>query len=136
MALIGGNSLAGLRGGQAGTALATALGQSLLSPLLASLSDAMGQRVSLALYPTYVNQSIANESERVSGRVPPQLVLAGEAGFDITNRLNASVLFAPNRSDIPPQMTLNYKASEAVNLGASVDTQGSWQAVLQLFFRF
>ena len=136
VALIGGNSLAGLRGGQAGTALATALGQSLLSPLLASLSDAMGQRVSLALYPTYVNPAIANSSERVSGRVPPQLVLAGEAGLDLTKRLNVSVLFAPNRSDIPPQMTLNYKASESINLGASLDTQGSWQSVLQVFLRF
>lgn len=136
LALIGGNSLAGLRGGRAGTALATALGQTLLSPLLASLSDVMGQRVSLALYPTYVNPAISNNNERFSGRLPPQLVLAGEVGFDLSDRLNASLLFAPNRSDIPPQLTLNYKASQAVHLGASVDTQGSWRTLLQLFFRF
>ena len=136
VALIGGNSLAGLQGGQAGTALATALGQSLLSPLLASLSDALGQRVSLALYPTYVNQSLANGQERLSGRVPPQLVLAGEVGFDITDRFNASVLAAPNRSDVPAQINLNYKASNAWNVGVSVDTQGAWQSVLQFFFRF
>lgn len=136
VALIGGNSLAGLQGGQAGTALATALGQSLLSPLLASLSDALGQRVSLALYPTYVNQSLANGQERFSGRVPPQLVLAGEVGFDITDRFNASVLAAPNRSDVPAQINLNYKASNAWNVGVSVDTQGAWQSVLQFFFRF
>lgn len=136
VALIGGNSLAGLQGGQAGTALATALGQSLLSPLLASLSDALGQRVSLALYPTYVNQSLANGQERLSGRVPPQLVLAGEVGLDITDRLNASVLAAPNRSDVPAQINLNYKASNAWNIGVSVDTQGAWQSVLQFFFRF
>ena len=136
VALIGGNSLAGLQGGQAGTALATALGQSLLSPLLASLSDALGQRVSLALYPTYVNQSLANGQERFSGRVPPQLVLAGEVGLDITDRLNASVLAAPNRSDVPAQINLNYKASNSWNIGASIDTQGAWQGVLQFFFRF
>ena len=136
VALIGGNSLAGLRGGQAGTALATALGQSLLSPLLASVSDALGQRVSLALYPTYVNQTLATGRERLSGRVPPQLVLAGEVGFDISDRLNASVLAAPNRSDVPAQITLNYKASNTWNIGASVDTQGAWQGVLQFFFRF
>lgn len=136
VALIGGNSLAGLQGGQAGTALATALGQSLLSPLLASLSDALGERVSLALYPTYVNQSLANGQERFSGRVPPQLVLAGEVGLDITERFNASVLAAPNRSDVPAQINLNYKASNTWNIGASIDTQGAWQSVLQFFFRF
>jgi translocation and assembly module TamB len=136
VALIGGNSLAGLQGGQAGTALATALGQSLLSPLLASLSDALGQRVSLALYPTYVNQAVASGQERFSGRVPPQLVLAGEVGLDITERLNASVLAAPNRSDVPAQINLNYKASNTWNIGVSVDTQGAWQSVLQFFLRF
>ncbi len=136
VALIGGNSLAGLQGGQAGTALATALGQSLLSPLLASLSDALGQRVSLALYPTYVNQNLANGQERFSGRVPPQLVLAGEIGFDITDRFSTSVLAAPNRSDVPAQINLNYKASNTWNIGASIDTQGAWQSVLQFFFRF
>ncbi|MFZ0409227.1 MAG: translocation/assembly module TamB domain-containing protein [Cyanobium sp.] len=136
VALIGGNSLAGLSGAQAGTALATVLGQSLLSPLLASFSDALGQRVSLALYPTYVNPSIALRSELRSGRVPPQLVLATEVGYDLTDRLNASLLLAPNRSDVPPQLTLSYKASETFNVQASVDSQGAWQSLLQLFFRF
>jgi len=136
VALIGGNSLAGLSGGGAGTALATVLGQSLLSPLLSSLSDAFGQRVSLALYPTYVTPAIESTQERRSGRVPPQLVLGSEIGYDLTDRINTSVLAAPNRSDIPPQVTVNYKASEQVNVEASVDTQGSWQTQLRVFFRF
>ncbi len=136
VALIGGNSLAGLNGAQAGTALATVLGQSLLSPLLASFSDALGQRISLALYPTYVNPSIADRSQLRSGKVPPQLVLASEVGYDITDRLNASVLVAPNRSDVAPQVTLSYKASESFNVQASVDSQGAWQSLLQVFFRF
>ena len=136
VALIGGNSLAGLRGGEAGTALATVLGQSLLSPLLSSLSDALGQRVSLALYPTYVNQAISTQQELRSRRVPPQLVLGSEIGLDITDRFNASVLAAPNRSDVPPQVTLKYRASESLNLEGSIDTQGAWQTQLQVFFRF
>jgi translocation and assembly module TamB len=136
VALIGGNSLAGLNGAQAGTALATVLGQSLLSPLLASFSDALGQRISLALYPTYVNPSIADRSQLRSGRVPPQLVLASEVGYDLTDRLNASLLVAPNRSDVPPQVTLSYKASESFNVQASVDSQGAWQSLLQVFVRF
>ncbi|MFM7085818.1 MAG: translocation/assembly module TamB domain-containing protein [Cyanobium sp.] len=136
VALIGGNSLAGLQGGQAGTALATALGQSLLSPLLATLGDAFGQRVSLALFPTYVNQVVSDPADRFSRQVPPQLVLVGEVGFDISDRFNASVLAAPNRSDVPSQLNLNYKASENWNVGASIDSQGAWQTVLQFFFRF
>jgi translocation and assembly module TamB len=136
VALIGGNSLAGLSGGQAGTALATVLGQSLLSPLLGTLSDAFGQRVSFALYPTYVNPSVSSVAERRSRRVPPQLVFGAEVGYDITDRINASVLAAPNRSDVPPQVTLNYKASETFNLEGSIDTQGAWQTQLRLFLRF
>ena len=46
------------------------------------------------------------------------------------------MLVAPNRSDIPPQVTLNYKASENLNLQGSFDTQGAWQTQMQLFFRF
>ncbi|MFM7268776.1 MAG: translocation/assembly module TamB domain-containing protein, partial [Cyanobium sp.] len=86
VALIGGNSLAGLSGGGAGAALATALGQTLLSPLLSTLSDAMGQRVSLALYPTYVNPQVDSSQELRSRRIPPQLVLGAEMGYDLTDR--------------------------------------------------
>ena len=136
VALIGGNSLAGLSGGGAGTALATVLGQSLLSPLLSSLTDAFGQRVSLAIYPTYVTPAIQPTQQQRSRRVPPQLVLGSEIGYDLTDRISTSVLAAPNRSDIPPQVTVNYKASEQLNLEASVDTQGSWQTQLRVFFRF
>lgn len=136
IALIGGNSLAGLTGGGAGAALATVLGQSLLSPVLGGLSEAFGQRLSFALYPTYVNPSLTDPSELRSRQVPPQLVLGTEIGVDVTERFNASVLAAPNRSDIPPQINLSYKASENLNVQAGFDTQGAWQGQLQLFFRF
>ena len=136
VALIGGNALAGLSGGAAGTALATVLGQSLLSPLLSGLSDAFGQRVSLALYPTYFNQVITDPTQLRSGRVPPRLVLGSEIGLDLSDRFNASVLAAPNQTDLPPQLNLRYKASNALSLEGSVDTQGSWQTQMQVFFRF
>jgi translocation and assembly module TamB len=136
VALIGGNTLAGLSQGGAGTALATVVGQSLLSPLLSSVSDALGQRVSLALYPTYVNPEINSAEVRRSQRVPPQLVLGAEVGFDLTDRLNVSALAAPNRSDVAPQFTLNYQASEALNVETFIDTLGSWGTQLRLLFRF
>lgn len=136
VALIGGNSLAGLSGGNAGAALATVVGQSLLSPLVSTLTDALGQRVSFALYPTFVAPTVDLPSENRSRRVPSQLVLGSEIGLDLSERFNFSVLAAPNRSDVPPQMTLRYQASDKLGVQGSVDTQGRWQTQLQLFLRF
>ncbi len=136
LALIGGNSLAGLAAGQAGAALATALGQTLLSPILGTVSDALGQRVSFALFPTFANPTVNSADAQRSGKLPTQLVLGSEIGLDITERFNASVLAAPNRSDIPPQLNLNYKASELINLQGTIDGQGALGAQLQLFLRF
>jgi translocation and assembly module TamB len=136
IALIGGNTLAGLTGGAAGTALATAVGQTLLSPVLSSLTDALGQRVSLAIYPTYVSPEVEDRREYSTEKVPPQLVLGTEVGVDVTPRLNASVLAAPNRTDVPPQFNFSWKASDVFTLRGGVDTQGAWQSQLQVFLRF
>lgn len=136
VALIGGNSLVGLVGGNAGAALATVLGQSLLSPLASGLSDAFGQRLSFALYPTYFAPAEALARENRTRRLPSQLVLGSEIGLDLSERFNVSVLAAPNRSDIPPQLTLRVQASDRLGLQTSIDTEGRWQSQLQLFFRF
>jgi hypothetical protein len=48
----------------------------------------------------------------------------------------ASVLAAPNRSDIPPQITLRYQASDRLGVQGSFDSQGRWQTQLQLYYRF
>jgi translocation and assembly module TamB len=136
IALIGGNSLAGLSGSGAGAAIATVVGQTLLSPVLGGLSDALGQRVSFALYPTYVNPNVTSDDALQSRRLAPQLVLGSEIGLDVTERFNVSVLAAPNRSDVPPQVNLNLRATDLLNVQGSVDTQGAWQTQLQLFFRF
>ena len=136
LALIGGNSLAGLSSGNAGTALATVVGQTLLSPLVGSLTEAFGQRFSFALYPTYVVPAVRTDSDDSSGRVPSELVLGSEIGLDLNDRLNLSVLAAPNRSDIPPQVTLRYQANDRLGIQGSVDGQGRWQTQLQLYLRF
>ncbi|MEB3173456.1 MAG: translocation/assembly module TamB domain-containing protein [Cyanobacteriota bacterium] len=136
IALIGGNSLAGLGGAGAGAAIATVVGQTLLSPVLGGLSDAFGQRVSFALYPTYLNPNVTNQAVLQSRRLAPQLVLGSEIGLDITERFNVSVLAAPNRSDVPPQLNLNIRATDILNVQGSVDSQGALQGQLQLFFRF
>jgi len=136
IALIGGNSLAGLSGSGAGAAIATVVGQTLLSPVLGGLSDAFGQRLSFALYPTYVNPNVTSQEALQSQRLAPQLVLGSEIGIDVTERFNVSVLAAPNRSDVPPQINLNVRANDLLTVQGTVDTQGAWQTQLQLFFRF
>ncbi|KZR85988.1 hypothetical protein MITS9509_01972 [Synechococcus sp. MIT S9509] len=136
LALIGGNSLAGLSGAGAGAALAAVLGQSLLSPVLGTLSDSFSQRLQFALYPTYVSTIVQNEKDRVSGQVPPQLALVTEVGVAITERFDFSVLAAPNRNDIPSQGTVTYQINPNLSLSGSVDSQGTWQSQLQLFMRF
>jgi translocation and assembly module TamB len=136
LGLIGGNSLAGLTGGGAGTALAAVLGQSLLSPLLGTFTDAFNQRLQFALYPTYVTPIVDNNGERVSGRVPPQLAIVTDFGVNIADRFDLSVLAAPNRNDLPPQGSLTYQIDQNLSVSGSVDTQGTWQSQLQLFFRF
>lgn len=136
LALIGGNSLAGLEGSAAGAALATVLGQTLLSPVLGSLGEVLDERISFAIYPTYVSQTVSSRSQQRSGQVPPVLVLATEVGVDLSEQFNLSVLAAPNRTDVPPQFNLTWRASDLVNVQTSVDTEGAWQTQLQVFFRF
>ena len=137
LGLIGGNTLASL-GGTGGAALATMLSQSLLSPVLGTLTDAMGQRLQVAIFPTYVNPQVKSEKERTSGRVSPTLTVVTEFGVALTDRFNLSVLMAPNTTDVdvPPQGTVSYRLTPNTTMSASMDADGTWQSQLQVFFRF
>lgn len=135
LGLIGGNSLSGL-GGSGGAALATVVGQSLLSPVLGTLTDAMGQRLQVAIFPTYVNPDVKSDKERTSGRVPPTFTLVTEFGVDLTDRFDLSVLAAPNTTDVPPQATVSYRLTPNMSVSGAVDANGTWQSQLQVFFRF
>ena len=134
LGLIGGNSLAGL-GASGGAALATVVGQSLLSPVLGTLTDAMGQRLQVAIFPTYVTPDVSSE-ERTSGRISPTFTLVTEFGVDLTDRFDLSVLAAPNTSDVPPQATVSYRLTPNTSVSGAVDANGIWQSQLQGFFRF
>ena len=136
LALIGGNSLVGLAGGNAGAAVATVVGQSLLSPLVGSLTELLGQRLTFAIYPAYVLPTNYDAESNRSGQVPSQLVPVTDIGLDVSERFNASVLAAPNRSDIPPQLTLGYQAKPWLGLQTSIDAESRWQTQMQVFFRF
>mgnify|MGYP002823745092 CR=1 FL=1 len=68
--------------------------------------------------------------------MPPQLALVTDIGVAVTDSFDLSVLTAPNRNDIPSQGTLTYQINSNLGVSGSVDTQGTWQSQLQLFFRF
>tara|TARA_B100001758_G_scaffold204923_1_gene185035 strand:- start:309 stop:740 length:432 start_codon:yes stop_codon:yes gene_type:complete len=137
LGLIGGNSLASL-GGNGGAALATMLSQSLLSPVLGTLTDVMGQRLQVAIFPTYVNPEVKSQEERTSGNVSPTLTVVTEFGVALTDKLNLSVLLAPNTTDVdvPPQGTVSYRLTPTTSVSAAMDANGTWQSQLQVFFRF
>jgi translocation and assembly module TamB len=135
LGLIGGNSLAGLAGG-GGAALATVVGQSLLSPWIGTLTDPFLQRFQIALFPTYVNPEVKSEKERTSGRVPPTFTLVTEIGLDVSDRFDLSVITAANNSDLPRQATVSYQLTPNTNVTGSMDTNGTWQSQFQVFFRF
>ena len=135
LGLIGGNSLSAL-GGSSGAALATVVGQSLLSPVLGTLTDAMGQRLQVAIFPTYVTPDVKSEEERTSGRVPPTFTVVTEIGLDVSDRVDLSVIAAPNNTDVPPQATVSYQLTPNTNVTGSMDTNGTWQSQFQVFFRF
>jgi translocation and assembly module TamB len=135
LGLIGGNSLTGLAGGGS-AALATVVGQSLLSPVIGTLTDALGQRMQIALFPTYVTPDVKSEKERTSGRVPPTFTVVTEIGLDVSDRVDLSVIAAPNNSDVPPQATVSYQLTPNTNVTGSMDTNGTWQSQFQVFFRF
>ena len=136
LSLIGGNSLAGLSNSGGTAALAAVLGQSVLTPVLGTLTDVFSQRLQVALYPTYVSPQVEDTQARVSGQVPPQLALVTELGVDLGDRFNLSLIAAPNRNDIPPAGILTYQINSNLGISASMDNQGTWQSQFQVFVRF
>jgi len=137
VALLAGNSLAGVAAANAGTAVATLLGGTLLSPVIGGLSNLFNDRVTASIYPAFLEpyvQDAGKDSNK--GRAPAQLVLGAEVGVDLSDRFNFSVLSAPNRSDIPAEAVLRYQATDKLGVQGALDQQGRWQGQLQLFFRF
>ncbi|WP_115132436.1 translocation/assembly module TamB domain-containing protein [Synechococcus sp. N26] len=137
LGLIGGNSLSSL-GSTGGATLATMLSQSLLSPVLGTLTDAMGQRLQVAIFPTYVTPVVKSEKERTSGQVAPTLTWVTEFGVALTDQLDLSLLMAPNTTDVdvPPQGTVSYRLTPTTSVSAAMDANRTWQSQLQVFFRF
>ncbi|BEV35662.1 translocation/assembly module TamB domain-containing protein [Synechococcus sp. M16CYN] len=133
--LIGGNSLNGLAGA-GGAALATMVGQSLLSPVLGTITNVLGQRMQIGLLPTYVTPSVKPAKEGDPGQAPPTFTLVTEVGIDITDRFDLSLIAAPNNPNVPPQTTVTYRLTPSTTLSGSVDFKGTWQSQLQVLFRF
>ena len=103
-----------------------------------TLTDAMGQRLQVAIFPTYVTPVVKSEKERTSGQVAPTLTWVTEFGVALTDQLDLSLLMAPNTTDVdvPPQGTVSYRLTPTTSVSAAMDANGTWQSQLQVFFRF
>ena len=61
---------------------------------------------------------------------------ADPIGVDVSERFDFSVLAAPNTTDVPPQGTVTYQLNPNSAVSGSVNSNGTWQSQLQMFFRF
>ena len=101
--------------------------------MLGTLTDAMGQRLQVALYPTH-HPGGETEDDRTSGAFRRRLRQT-EFGVDITDRFDVSVLAAPNNT-VCHHRSVSYQISPSTSISGAVDVNGTWQSQLQVFFRF
>ena len=142
--LIGGNSLTMLLSGSEQQILANLINRSFVTPFLGNISDTFSDRVQIALYPTFINSSLANESSinqsnesnSMSDDLFQNRTWITELGFDLTNQLNLSLQATPNRMDIPPQGTLTFQLNSNLGILGTLDKTGNWQSQFQFFLRY
>ena len=129
--LIGGNSVNRLVQGSTNSRLFSIVGQPLLEPVLGRLSHALGRRVILAVTPTSFTPPTDSDQ-----RGTPEFVLAGEAGFNLSDRVDLTVLGALNRNDLPPQAKLSFQLTPSLITEITAERDGYVKGVLQFSSRF
>ena len=130
--LIGGNSVNRLVQGSTDSRLFSIVGQPLLEPILGRVSHALGRRVILAITPTSFTPSTDSDNQQAT----PEFVLAGEAGLNLSNRVDVSVLGALNRNDLPSQAKLSIQLTPSMATEITAERDGYVKGVLQLSSRF
>lgn len=130
--LIGGNSVNRLVQGSTNSKLFSIVGQPLLEPVLGRVSHALGRRVIFAITPT----SFTPPTDNDNGPPTPEFVLAGEAGFNLSDHVDLTVLGALNRNDLPPQAKLSIQLAPSMATEITAERNGYIKGVLQLSSRF
>ena len=130
--LIGGNSVSRLVQGNTNSRLFSIVGQPLLEPILGRVSHGLGRRVILAITPTSFTPPTNSDNQQAT----PEFVLAGEAGLNLNNRVDISVLGALNRNDLPSQAKLSIQLTPSMATEITAERDGYVKGVLQLSSRF
>ena len=130
--LIGGNSVNRLVQGNTNSRLFSIVGQPLLEPILGRFSHGLGRRVILAITPTSFTPPTDSDNQQAT----PEFVLAGEAGLNLSNRVDISVLGALNRNDLPSQAKLSIQLTPSMATEITAERDGYVKGVLQLSSRF
>ena len=130
--LIGGNSVNRLVQGSTNSRLFAVVGQPLLSPILNSVSHALGRRVIFAITPTSFTPPTDDDSQSAT----QEFVLAGEVGLNLSDHVDIAVLGALNRGDLPPQAKLSIQLTPSLATEITTDRGDYVKWVLQLSSRF
>ena len=105
-------------------------------------------RIQLSLYPALIenNESINNlfsgdtldleDASYESSDNSSSQAWVAEFGLDITDKINFAVQTTPDRDDIPPLGILTFQANPNLEILSSFDSNGDWNAQLQLFLRY
>lgn len=126
VALIGGGFAENQSGEQSTLALANLAGSAFLNNIQGFLDNALGSRVDFRLFPTL----IPTESDRST------LALGAELGYDVTDRLSASILQVLTSPDNPTQLNARYQLTDKIQVRSGISLDGEAIGVVEYRTRF
>ncbi|MEM9770900.1 MAG: translocation/assembly module TamB domain-containing protein, partial [Cyanobacteria bacterium P01_D01_bin.73] len=124
LALIGGSLANSVGDESSGTvAIANLAGASLLNTIQSNIANTLGL-TDFRVYPTVVTSRPDNNDDDEDDDVETNVGIALELGFDITNRLSASVAQVFSVADTTTRLNLNYRLNENTLIRGSTDFTG------------
>lgn len=128
IALLGGGIDKSLQEGQATQALVNIGSSAAFSPVQQALNDALGHRASFRAFPVLLPNQNQNRSS--------VLAFGVELGYDITDRVSASVLQLLTGVDEPTLVNLSYDINDQLRARTSVSSDGEAVGVVEYRIRF
>lgn len=128
IALLGGGIDKSLQEGQATQALVNIGSSAAFSTVQQALNDALGHRASFRAFPVLLPNQNQNRSS--------VLAFGVELGYDITDRVSASVLQLLTGVDEPTLVNLSYDINDQLRARTSVSSDGEAVGVVEYRIRF
>lgn len=126
VSMIGGGFTAPLRQGDPGLAVTTLASSVFINQLQGFIDDALDSRADFRIYPALIPND----------RGASVLSLAGELGYNFTNRFSVSVLQVFTGQDTPTRFNLNYQVSDRWQLRTGISVTGEAVGIVEYRARF